>query len=763
MKVLRAVPVVLLAVSGLVLSAMASPVSQAAVTVDPPAPPGTIVGPLATGPASMIRSDFVGNGHRNFEAVVLQGTKLVQYWKDNSDPGLAWHRGQVITANASGPGAIVQSDFLSGGHGNLEVVVPEGGQLVHYWHDSGNPNARWQRATTFGSGVTGAPSFITSDFTSAGHRNFEVVVQEGANLVHYFHPHDAGNDRWQRGQVIATGVSSGGSLIQTDFTGGGHGNLEVIVRQGSQLAHYWHDNGQPSAPWQRAASFGTGVTGAPSFIQSSIGAASGHGNFEVVVPEGSTLGHYWLDNSHAGTTWARGAAPSITGVSSSATLVQSDYGNPGNLELLVLGGRAPVPAGSQVEGNVTDYRLLHYWHDSSNASAAWGLAGDVAYRGRSEKICQLTSTWDTERLAPTTNGTGGLAYSHWGTDLGAPIDDGTTLSLMFGDTHLNHTPIATDELVRDDDVVLQTTDTAAPTDTRCLQLKPVPNATTFTPADVTVGGATDPNFLQGFFNVPTSGFVANGVVYAGFWTNHCMAPDHCAYGSNPVGDGYLTKRLADPRKYDKLFKLPPQFVYNTAVNAAVATGVPADQRLGVFLWGIPKYRESYPYLAYAPAGSLENQSTWRYLTGVDASGGPVWSADPTQSKTVFTTGDPAPCIGEFSVSYVQPLGKWVMVYGCGSSGGVAARTANAPWGPWSAPSTIFDPGSDNGLCHFIHHGSGTCDRAQDAPWTASGGGPYAPYILDRYTTGTAGRATLYYLLSTWNPYQVVVMRTTITS
>jgi hypothetical protein len=32
MKVLRAVPVVLLAVSGLVLSAMASPVSQAAVT-----------------------------------------------------------------------------------------------------------------------------------------------------------------------------------------------------------------------------------------------------------------------------------------------------------------------------------------------------------------------------------------------------------------------------------------------------------------------------------------------------------------------------------------------------------------------------------------------------------------------------------------------------------------------------------------------------------------------------------------------------------
>jgi hypothetical protein len=32
-------------------------------------------------------------------------------------------------------------------------------------------------------------------------------------------------------------------------------------------------------------------------------------------------------------------------------------------------------------------------------------------------------------------------------------------------------------------------------------------------------------------------------------------------------------------------------------------------------------------------------------------------------------------------------------------------------------------------------------------------------VLDRLW---AGRATLYYLLSTWNPYQVVVMRTTLT-
>jgi hypothetical protein len=55
-----------------------------------------------------------------------------------------------------------------------------------------------------------------------------------------------------------------------------------------------------------------------------------------------------------------------------------------------------------------------------------------------------------------------------------------------------------------------------------------------------------------------------------------------------------------------------------------------------------------------------------------------------------------------------------------------------------------------------------CDRATDAPWWANGGGRYAPFVLSRYTSGTVGRTTVYYLLSTWNPYQVVFMRMTLT-
>ena len=38
------------------------------------------------------------------------------------------------------------------------------------------------------------------------------------------------------------------------------------------------------------------------------------------------------------------------------------------------------------------------------------------------------------------------------------------------------------------------------------------------------------------------------------------------------------------------------------------------------------------------------------------------------------------------------------------------------------------------------------------------GGEYGPYVMSRFTTETAGRCRLYYTMSTWNPYQVVVMQ-----
>jgi hypothetical protein len=44
---------------------------------------------------------------------------------------------------------------------------------------------------------------------------------------------------------------------------------------------------------------------------------------------------------------------------------------------------------------------------------------------------------------------------------------------------------------------------------------------------------------------------------------------------------------------------------------------------------------------------------------------------------------------------------------------------------------------------------------------------YAPFVLDRFTTaaaagsGASHSSTIYWLVSTWNPYEVTVMRTTL--
>ncbi|HEV3118806.1 MAG TPA: DUF4185 domain-containing protein [Gemmataceae bacterium] len=118
-------------------------------------------------------------------------------------------------------------------------------------------------------------------------------------------------------------------------------------------------------------------------------------------------------------------------------------------------------------------------------------------------------------------------------------------------------------------------------------------------------------------------------------------------------------------------------------------------------------------------------------------------------------------IGEFSVSYLKPVKRYVMLYNAAAPRGITLRSAEAPWGPWSAGTVIFDPGRDNGYGHFMHSKNkpdGLSDPNRAAEW----GGEYGPYIMSRYTSGAAGRCEIYYTMSTWNPYQVMVMRSELT-
>jgi hypothetical protein len=77
----------------------------------------------------------------------------------------------------------------------------------------------------------------------------------------------------------------------------------------------------------------TGVTGIPSLIQGRFGT---RGNFELVVPlQGGGLAHFDRNNDDASFPWF-GPNPfgNNFGTFASVSLIQSNFGQPGNLELV---------------------------------------------------------------------------------------------------------------------------------------------------------------------------------------------------------------------------------------------------------------------------------------------------------------------------------------------------------------------------------------------------------------------------------------------
>jgi hypothetical protein len=95
--------------------------------------------------------------------VVPEGSSLVHYYRDNGT--LQWYRGFTITTSATGPGSLIQSDFGSGGFHNFEVVVPEGSSLVHYYRDA---SLQWYRGFIVNGGGSGSYGAVTDPRNAPG-------------------------------------------------------------------------------------------------------------------------------------------------------------------------------------------------------------------------------------------------------------------------------------------------------------------------------------------------------------------------------------------------------------------------------------------------------------------------------------------------------------------------------------------------------------------------------------------------------------------
>lgn len=178
---------------------------------------------------------------------------------------------------------------------------------------------------------------------------------------------------------------------------------------------------------------------------------------------------------------------------------------------------------------------------------------------------------------------------------------------------------------------------------------------------------------------------------------------------------------------------------------------------------------------------------WWFFSGTSADGNPNWANEERAATPLEPFGRPdLDSVGYFSARYLPSLSRYTLLYTRPEPRGVYFTTAPNPWGPWEEPVRILDPA--DAYCSYMHNVYADFGAACSAPGNnqseegrrgafkvsecknADGsanpmvcrafGGEYAPYLLPaRYAVPQGATVPIYFQLSTWNPYQVILMRT----
>jgi len=421
-------------------------------------------------------------------------------------------------------------------------------------------------------------------------------------------------------------------------------------------------------------------------------------------------------------------------------------------------------------------------HAAVGQASAGGDVGRVTYvAGSSQKVCQLTGEMDRELGQRTINQTG-TRFGLVSTDLGYSFEHDGKLFFLFGDSHpraMFHGKPNGDadppRLADDNDAIAFTSDTGAD---QCPRLDFIRDAIGAYKNPVVLNGLGLPAIKLRTNEIPIAGVSHGGRMYVIFATDN---PTDSAPPPNPLG--YATRTVVavsddDAKTFHYLYdfsRAPGARFINTAI---------ADAHNGyLYFWGTQGgalYRKSAPYFARMRADDISKPDGARsleYFTGLSGDQTPRFSKSETDAVPLFqdyadSGGQPTNCMGELGVEWNRFVRRWVMLYNCLNNSpahprGIYMRFAEEPWGPWSAPQTIFNPTRDGGYCHFIHRavgpGNPACDSVSAPNRLAVGGGDYAPYFISRFTTGdeARGTSTFYYTMDTWNPYTQVIMRTKI--
>jgi hypothetical protein len=169
----------------------------------------------------------------------------------------------------------------------------------------------------------------------------------------------------------------------------------------------------------------------------------------------------------------------------------------------------------------------------------------------------------------------------------------------------------------------------------------------------------------------------------------------------------------------------------------------------VYEYGTPNGRQGAAYLSRVAEKDILDLTKYDYYSagspggwfGIGATPAGWYRNDPTKATAVFGqdagacgVANPGNQVSEMSVQYNKSLKKYVVLYG-DQSNNIVMRTSDTPQGTWSPAKVLMGQQSGGIYAPMMH--------------------PWSPWLQ-----GTG--SDLYWNLSLWNDYNVMLMRTDVT-
>ncbi len=518
--------------------------------------------------------------------------------------------------------------------------------------------------------------------------------------------------------------------------------VDAVVLDGQRLGHYRRHLDRPDRPWVRVGTVTERATGPGRLTR--LGRA-----LVAVVPEGDRSACYRFEAAgwHLAPEGNLPADATDGSESPSAADLGADSRRLRAVATFVASGWPQ--ALTDEDGSIFSYHRTPEGRWERNACLRLHDPGFIVDGPESVKLAQVTGDLDATptpwgERAPTLSGSLAGAGVR-GTDLGVRIDHDGRAFLLFGDTHWTRRWLATR------DSIAEVTATGP---------RPGLPGVRFhgSPLKLVGGGTT-----MREYDVPLDGFSSGGELYAFFTSNHFRR--RRVMGRSVLARAEDPRLVIDPvsRRAPVRFRVLGTFSDRHFIN--VSTQLVGGDLL---IWGSGPYRASEPRLAMLDGEALARLNgkgtvPFPSTLGVRYWDGASWSDSEADAAPLFA---PA-ALGELSVRWVPEAGAYLMLTGSGPEDpigpAITLRIAANPWGPWSPRLRLLDWVA-TGMSHadpftrFIK-AAGEGDPVGDRifPGQSDGtGAAYAPYLFDARRDGDD--LVLRYTLSTWNPYQVVLMQ-----